>query len=124
MSRGPACLALCALVLVAAGCTTYYMVRNPTSGATSYTTEVKRMEQTGAVTFEDARSGGVVTMRSSEVREIKSDQYLSGRTARGRDPALCRRSYLGRQGSREVFDSPHPVRSGRSSGFGATGRWN
>ena len=69
------CLALCALMLAVAGCSTYYMVRDPGSGTTYYTTEVEKAGQTGAVKFKDARTGSVVTMQSSEVKEISSDEY-------------------------------------------------
>ena len=75
MARMLACGALCLLMLVVSGCTTYYMVRDPSSGRTYYTTNVESAGQTGAVKFKDAMTGGVVTMQSSEVREISSDEY-------------------------------------------------
>lgn len=76
MARMLASGALCLLMLVVvSGCTTYYMVRDPSSGKTYYTTEVEKAGQTGAVKFKDAMTGSVVTMQSSEVREISSDEY-------------------------------------------------
>jgi len=70
-----ACGALGLLLLVVSGCTTYYMVRDPSSGRTYYTTEVESAGQTGAVKFTDAMTGSVVTMQSSEVKKISSDEY-------------------------------------------------
>ena len=75
MSRALACAALCLLMLVVAGCATYYMVRDPGTGTAYYTTKIESAGQAGAVKFKDARTGSVVTMQSSEVREISSDEY-------------------------------------------------
>jgi len=66
--------ALLALVLATAGCTTYYRVTDPASGRTYYTDDVKRNAQ-GTVQFTDAKSGADVTLPTSEVLEISSDDY-------------------------------------------------
>ena len=63
------------LMLVVAGCATYYMVRDPGTGTAYYTNKIESAGQAGAVKFKDARTGSVVTMQSSEVREISSDEY-------------------------------------------------
>jgi hypothetical protein len=65
--------ALLAIVLVTAGCTTYYRVTDPSSGKIFYTTDVKRSGS--AVMFKDAKSGSDVTLQASEVREITSDDF-------------------------------------------------
>jgi hypothetical protein len=72
-ARVIASTALLAIVLVTAGCTTYYRVTDPSSGKIFYTTDVKRSGS--AVMFKDAKSGSDVTLQASEVREITSDDF-------------------------------------------------
>ena len=78
MRRALASVPLCLLVLATLGCTTYYMVRDPGTGKAYYTTEVNSAGSTGAVKFKDDRTGSVVTMQSSEVKEISSEEYQAG----------------------------------------------
>ena len=57
------------------GCgTTYYQVRDPSSGSTYYTTQVEE-EKGGAVTLKDHRTNAQVTIQNSEVMEMTADQY-------------------------------------------------
>jgi len=72
-ARVIASTALLAIVLVTAGCTTYYRVTDPSSGKIFYTTDVKRSGS--AVMFKDAKSGSDVTLQASEVTEITSDDF-------------------------------------------------
>jgi hypothetical protein len=72
-ARVIASTALLTIVLVTAGCTTYYRVTDPSSGKIFYTTDVKRSGS--AVMFKDAKSGSDVTLQASEVREITSDDF-------------------------------------------------
>jgi hypothetical protein len=72
-ARVIASTALLAIVLVTAGCTTYYRVTDPSSGKIFYTTDVKRSGS--AVMFKDAKSGSDVTLQASEVKEITSDDF-------------------------------------------------
>jgi len=62
-----------ALVLVTAGCTTYYRVTDPTSGKVFYTDEITRGSQN--IRFKDAKSGSDVTLTTSEVKEISSEEF-------------------------------------------------
>ncbi|MGP1346362.1 MAG: hypothetical protein ACTS3F_06810 [Phycisphaerales bacterium] len=51
----------------------HYQIKDPTSGASYYTTSYDRM-RTGGIEFEDARSGSTVTLQNSEISKItKSD---------------------------------------------------
>ncbi|MDF0644616.1 MAG: hypothetical protein P0111_11325 [Nitrospira sp.] len=68
-------LMLCGLISMVAGCTNYYRVTDPSSGKSYYTTEVKEAGKGGAVKIKDAKSGSMVTLQSSEVKEITSDEY-------------------------------------------------
>ena len=72
-ARVIASTALLAIVLVTAGCTTYYRVTDPSSGKMFYTDDVKRSGS--AVMFKDAKSGSDVTLQASEVKEITSDDF-------------------------------------------------
>ena len=65
------------LALVAAGCSSYYKVSDPASGKSFYSTKVKQTGH-GAVKFKDDKSGGTVTLQSSEVKEISGDEYETG----------------------------------------------
>ena len=65
---------LLAMVLATAGCTTYYRVTDPASGRMYYTDEIKRNQQ-GTVQFRDVKSGADVTLPTSEVLEISSDDF-------------------------------------------------
>jgi len=66
------------LVFVAAGCSSYYKVSDPATGKSFYSTKVKQTGKAGAVKFKDDKSGGTVTLQSSEVKEISGDEYEAG----------------------------------------------
>jgi hypothetical protein len=66
--------AACLLLLFATGCTTYYRVTDQSSKRIYYTTDYDRTES-GAVRFEDARSGATVTLQSSEIVEIPRPEF-------------------------------------------------
>ncbi len=66
------------LIAVAAGCASYYKVTDPASGKAYYTTKVNEAGQAGAVKFEDEKTGSTVTLQSSEVKEISSDEFKAG----------------------------------------------
>jgi len=66
----------CAVLL--AGCSSYYQVRDPGSGATYYTSDVDRPGGAGTVRFKDDRTKREVTLQNSEVKEISRDEYDRG----------------------------------------------
>jgi hypothetical protein len=66
-------IAVALLAVVASGCTTYYRVKDTTSGRTYYTEEIKR--RNGTVTFRDTKSGAEITLPSSEISEIQEEEY-------------------------------------------------
>jgi hypothetical protein len=67
---------LCGLASITLfGCTTYYRVTDPASGKTYYTTKVAEAGKAGAVKIKDAKSGGTVTLQSSEVHEISQREF-------------------------------------------------
>jgi hypothetical protein len=61
-------------VVLAGGCTSYYQIRDPDSGRTYYTDDMKTLEG-GAVRFTDAQTGNEVTIQDSSVEEISEDEF-------------------------------------------------
>jgi hypothetical protein len=70
-------LSTASLLLLTAGCTTYYRIHDQTSGRVYYTTDYDRADS-GAVIFEDAKSRSKITLQSSEVREISRSDFEVG----------------------------------------------
>jgi hypothetical protein len=79
-------VAVSGLVLLAAGCTTYYKVTDPQSGREYYTDKIDS-DRSGVVKLKDARSKSTVTLQSSEVKEISSSEYKAGLAAPVSKPA-------------------------------------
>lgn len=67
-------LGICTLMLVAAGCTTYYKVSDPAGSKEYYTTKIDK-EKGGAIRLKDKKSGAQVTLQSSEVKEISEEEF-------------------------------------------------
>ena len=66
---------LCGMIALVAGCGgTYYRVNDPAGTRVYYTTDIDRTKS-GSVTFTDEKSGSVVTLQSSEVKEISKDEF-------------------------------------------------
>lgn len=63
------------LAMMIAGCTNYYRVTDPSSGKSYYTTKVGEAGKAGAVKIKDGKTGSTVTLQSSEVKEISSEEY-------------------------------------------------
>ena len=58
-----------------AGCGgNYYKVNDPAGDRHYYTTDIDKTKA-GAITFKDEKSGSVVTLQSSEVKEISEDEF-------------------------------------------------
>ncbi len=70
---------ICVCFLIA-GCGAYYKVTDPLSGKVYFTQDVDRTTG-GAVKLKDDRSGSVVTLQNSEVKEIGKDEYKAGLAA-------------------------------------------
>jgi hypothetical protein len=76
---------LCVGFLVV-GCASYYKVTDTQSGKEYYTEDIKNVRG-GAVQLKDTRSGSVVTIQNSQVKEISSDEYKAGLYAPVSQPA-------------------------------------
>lgn len=66
---------LCGMITLVAGCGgNYYKVNDPAGTKEYYTTEIDKTKA-GAITFKDEKSGGVVTLQSSEIKEISEEEF-------------------------------------------------
>ena len=65
---------LCGVTAVLGGCSNYYRVNDPAGTREYYTTDIDKTKA-GAITFKDEKSGGVVTLQSSEVKEISEEEF-------------------------------------------------
>lgn len=65
------------LLPVIAWCTTYYKVTDPATGNAYYTTNIK-YKGSGAVQIIDEKSGDKAVLQSSEVKEIKKEEFNQG----------------------------------------------
>lgn len=66
---------LCGMTGLLAGCGgNYYRVNDPAGDRQYYTSAIEQTK-TGAITFKDEKSGSVVTLQSSEVKEISKDEF-------------------------------------------------
>ena len=70
-----ALLTICGIAGLLAGCGgNYYRVNDPAGDRQYYTSDIDKTK-TGAITFKDEKSGSVVTLQSSEVKEISKDEF-------------------------------------------------
>ena len=66
---------LCGMAGLLAGCGgNYYRVNDPAGDRHYYTNDIDQTK-TGAITFKDEKSGSVVTLQSSEVKEISEEEF-------------------------------------------------
>lgn len=66
---------LCGMAGLLTGCGgNYYRVNDPAGDRQYYTSDIDQTK-TGAITFKDEKSGSVVTLQSSEVKEISRDEF-------------------------------------------------
>ncbi len=66
--------------IIVVGCASYYKVTDPQSGKEFYTQEIEHVKG-GAVKVKDARTGSIVTLQNSEVKEISEKEYKAGLAA-------------------------------------------
>ena len=64
------------MLLLVAGCTTYYRITDQSTRREYYTTDYDRTES-GAVRFYDDKTRANVTLQSSEIVEVSRDTYRS-----------------------------------------------
>lgn len=67
-------MSIALLAAVLSGCSSYYQIKEPGSTATYYTQKIEKLES-GAITFEDAKTKTEMTLQNSEIKEISSDAW-------------------------------------------------
>ena len=67
-------LTVATICSISAGCTSYYKVTNPLTGATYYTDQLDR-QASGSVILKDGRTGDEITLGSSAIRKIDESEY-------------------------------------------------
>ncbi|MHC4332579.1 MAG: hypothetical protein ACYSUP_12410 [Planctomycetota bacterium] len=65
------------LLLIVAGCTSYYKVSDPSTGKVYYTNNVS-YKGSGAVELKDAKTGAKVVLPTSEVQQIGEEEFNKG----------------------------------------------
>ncbi len=79
--KGLVIASLCVgMSMLVVGCASYYKVSDPQTGKTYYTQDVNTVGGS-AVKLKDARTGSIVTLQNSEVKEISSKEYEAGLAA-------------------------------------------
>lgn len=68
--------ATCACLLLA-GCATYYRVTDLSNGKHYYTQKIKE-KSSGAVVFDDSRTGTQVTLLSTDVAKVSKEEFTYG----------------------------------------------
>ena len=63
-----------ALAAVTVACSHYYKVNDPAGSKEYYTTDVDETKG-GAIKIKDAKTGAIVTLQSSEVKEISAEEF-------------------------------------------------
>jgi len=76
-SRRIGIFAVAGVLALTAGCTHYYKVSDPAGHKEYYTTEIETAKS-GAIKIKDEKSGAVVTLQSSEVKEIPGKEFEAG----------------------------------------------
>jgi hypothetical protein len=66
--------------LIVVGCASYYKVTDVQSGKEYYSQDVSNLSG-GAVKVLDARTGSIVTLQNSEVKEISNKEFKAGLAA-------------------------------------------
>ena len=62
------------LTLLTVGCSSYYAITEPKTGKVYYTTDWETARG-GTTRFVDAKSGAIVTIQESEIREISEKEF-------------------------------------------------
>ena len=62
------------MISLVTACASYYKVSDPAGTKEYYTTDVDR-EKSGAIKIKDQKTGAIVTLQSSEVKEISEEEF-------------------------------------------------
>ena len=62
------------MISLTAACSHYYKVNDPAGSKEYYTTDVDE-SKSGAIKIKDEKTGAIVTLQSSEVKEISEQEF-------------------------------------------------
>ncbi len=62
------------ILMMVAGCASYYKITDPTSKIVYYTKDYEKTKA-GGVSFKDARTGAIVTIQNSEIKEVSRHTF-------------------------------------------------
>ena len=103
----------CGLTMIMVGCSSqHYRVNDPGTGKAYYTTKVEDAGRGGAVKFTDDKSGNHVTLQSSEVKTITSDEYDAGLTQPVAHPAVKKETTEVKKETTEVMKGNETIQKG------------
>jgi hypothetical protein len=66
--------ASCLIFMAVAGCGSYYKITDPTSKNVYYAKDYEKTKL-GGLSFKDAKTGAIVTIQNSEIKEISRDTF-------------------------------------------------
>ncbi|MFA5180310.1 MAG: hypothetical protein WC405_03255 [Syntrophales bacterium] len=64
----------CLMLLAISGCGSYYKITEPTSKSVYYSKDYEKTKM-GGLSFKDAKTGAIVTIQNSEIKEISRDTF-------------------------------------------------
>lgn len=67
-------LSIALLPAILVGCSAYYEIKDPATDSVYYTTKLDRNDS-GSISFTDAKTNSAVTLQNSEVNKISSDEW-------------------------------------------------
>jgi hypothetical protein len=74
------------MLVVACGGSNYYVIKNPATGQTYYTTDYKTLDN-GAIQLTDAKSQSSVTLPTSSIQKVDKSEYEAKLYAPATTPA-------------------------------------
>jgi hypothetical protein len=74
MARLVALAVSCLMLLAVSGCGSYYKITEPTSKNVYYSKDFEKTKM-GGLSFKDAKTGAIVTIQNSEIKEISRDTF-------------------------------------------------
>jgi len=75
MVRSISLVVSCLILLAISGCGSYYKITDPTSKNVYYSKDYEKSKTTGGLAFKDAKTGAIVTIQNSEIKEISRETY-------------------------------------------------
>lgn len=77
MSKTTRAVALAVVAVIAGltGACTHYQITDPTTGRSYFTKDAGRAPSSGAVVFTDAKTGEVLTLQNTQMKQISREEF-------------------------------------------------